>query len=491
MTFTPTPEQEACIAAARDTDDNLIISALAGAAKTSTLVMIAEALPNTNILCLAFNKKIQLEMQDRLPGNCKAMTLNGLGHRAWADSTGRRLILNKDKTYGTLKAAVDELKGEDRQEMYELFNDTQKAIEGGKTCGWIPDGHYESAQRLMSDDEFYNWLDEEPTDLQWQLIRELSVMSLKQAWQGTIDFNDQILMPTVFKAIFPRYPLVLIDEAQDLSALNHSMLSKLAKQRLIAVGDPCQAIYGFRGAHEESMDLLREQFHMKQLTLSTSFRCPREVIKEAQWRAPHMTWPEWAKQGEINRLDEWSADDIPLDSAIICRNNAPLFSMAIKLLKDGRAAEIAGNDIGRYLIKVMKKLGQDDLPRETALIELDHWKEQKLKKTRNEERVLDQVACIKLFLNEGENIRQAVAYAEHIFATKSPIKLMTGHKSKGLEFPHVFFLDEHLLGKIGQDLNLKYVIQTRAQETLTYVNSENYIPIERPAKVSGGGDRAA
>lgn len=485
--FTPTPEQQACITAARDTEDNLLISALAGAAKTSTLVMIANALPDTNMLCLAFNKRIQLEMQQRLPPNCTSLTLNSLGHRIWADSTGRRLTLNKDKCIGHLRSLIDGLSKSEKEEAYDSFTEILRAVELGKTVGYIPSHHYLDAQALMQDEEFYDWLDEEPTDLQWDLIRKVSLYSLKQAWAGEIDFNDQILMPTVFRCIFPRYPLVLIDEAQDLSALNHAMLAKLAKGRLIAVGDECQSIYGFRGAHEDSMQLLRERFNMRTLTLSVSFRCPQAVVREAQWRAPHMRWPEWAKPGEVRHLTEWSADDIPNDSAIICRNNAPLFSMAIKLLKDGRAAEVVGNDIGRYLIRVMKKLGDASMTREAALAALADWKERKLRKSRNPGSVHDQADCIKLFLKQGNTLGQAIAYAEHIFAIAGPVKLMTGHKSKGLEFPHVFFLDEFLLRKDQQDLNLRYVIQTRAKETLTYVTSEAYVSSRDADDVSEGG----
>ena len=67
MSFTPTQEQLDIIAAATDTSDNLIISALAGAAKTSTLELIANALPDVNIITLAFNKAIAEEMKSRLP----------------------------------------------------------------------------------------------------------------------------------------------------------------------------------------------------------------------------------------------------------------------------------------------------------------------------------------------------------------------------------------------------------------------------------------
>ena len=42
--FTPTQEQAAIVEFAHESNSNLIIQALAGAAKTSTLVLIAEAL---------------------------------------------------------------------------------------------------------------------------------------------------------------------------------------------------------------------------------------------------------------------------------------------------------------------------------------------------------------------------------------------------------------------------------------------------------------
>ena len=67
--------------------------------------------------------------------------------------------------------------------------------------------------------------------------------SVNRALQAAIDFDDQIYMPTIFPCTFDRYPLVMVDEAQDLSLLNHAMLRKITKRsRLVAVGDPCQAI---------------------------------------------------------------------------------------------------------------------------------------------------------------------------------------------------------------------------------------------------------
>lgn len=473
MSFTPTPEQVAIVEAARDTTDNLLVSALAGAAKTSTLVLIAQALSSTPILCLAFNKRIAVEMKERLPPNCEAMTLNSLGHKAWAEFVGRRLVLDKDKTYNILSGLIKQLPKGDQIEAFESFSETLKAIEAGKTCGYIPSGTHSLAKRLMDDDEFFAWLDEEPTRLQEELIRKASKLSIDEALQGKIDFNDQILLPTVFPAQFPQYPLVLVDEAQDLSALNHATLRKLVKKRIIAVGDACQSIYGFRGAHEDSMKLLQQTFSMTELVLSISFRCPQKVVKEAQWRAPHMRWPEWAIEGIVESKSEWDKDTVPQQAAIICRNNAPLFSLAMKLLKNGRRPEIVGNDIGKYLLKVMKKFGDFKMTREEAQTALNEWAEKKKKKSRNPGAVDDQATCIQIFLDAGETLGEALAYAQNLFDSQGPIQLMTGHKSKGLEFNTVFILDRELIRvkEHQQEKNLLYVMQTRAKKELFYVQS--------------------
>ena len=49
---------------------------------------------------------------------------------------------------------------------------------------------------------------------------------------------------------------------------------------------------------------------------------------------------------------------------------------------------------------------------------------------------------------------------------------MTGHKSKGLEFPDVYHLDPYLLSDTSQDRNLRYVISTRSSNNLTEIDSD-------------------
>lgn len=472
--FRPTEEQEAILTAVKETDDNILISALAGAAKTSTLVLIAHALPRTAILCLAFNVRIAKEMQERLPSTCKAMTLNSCGHRAWANFLNKKFLeVDTRKTYRIVKQIIEDgLDGEAKRWAYSNMAQIMRDVDAGKSWGYVPTGHYPHAKRLMDDEEYFASLDEEPIDLHKEILQAAALISLKEAHQGVIDFGDQLLCPTVFPASFVQYPLVMVDEAQDLSALNHAMLRKLVKKRIIAVGDECQSIYGFRGAHEDSMSLLKKEFSMQEFILSISFRCPISVVLEARWRAPHMRHPDWAKPGRVEALGLWEQRDIPDHGVILCRNNAPLFSIAIRLLKSGRYPELVGNDIGKQLIKTLAKLGPTSMSKAETMGAIDMWEAEKLEKSRNPGKVKDQAACLRIFADLGSTLGDAVAYAERVLAAAGPIKLMTGHKAKGLEFDDVFILDQYLIGKDPQDQNLRYVMQTRAKSTLTYIRSE-------------------
>lgn len=472
---TPTPEQAAIVEAAQNSERNLLVSALSGAAKTSTLELIAQALADTEILALAFNKKMAVEMQERMPSNVRAMTLNALGHRTWMDATGRRLKINSSKTYEIVNELVRASSKQD--ELWELFAELIRIVDFGKACGYIPSGHFDQAKALMRDDDFFGHIEQDLTEGQIDLVRAATLQSLQLAMKGDCDFNDQILMPTIFHGAFPRYPLILVDEAQDLSSLNHATLRKLVgKRRLIAVGDPCQAIYGFRGAHEESMSLLREEFDMRELPLTISFRCPQDVVKHVRWRAPQMRWPDWAVAGQVQTLASWTSDTLQDDAVVICRNNAPLFEVAIKLLKAGRSCELHGRDVVASLTKIMRKFGGHDLPQHEVLGKIDAWlaNEMEKNKARAHDRLKDRADCMRVFANEGATLGDALAYAQHLSQLRSPLKLMTGHGSKGLEFDHVYFLDQQLVGKADQEPNLRYVIATRAKETLTYIRTEDF-----------------
>ena len=280
--MTPTLEQSAIVAFARESKANLIISAYAGAAKTTTLVLACEALPGIPILSLAFNKRIATEMEKRLPSHVKSATLNGLGHGIWASACAKRLVLQTDKTFKSLQDYIANQPRGDQTTLRGEMSNILQAVRAAKSSGYIPEGKYPQTKSLISAEDFFSDLDDPAPQ---HVVDALLVTSITQAYAGVIDFDDQIYMPTLFGGTFPRFPVTCVDEAQDLSPLNHEMLAKLVDtRRLIVVGDKYQSIYGFRGAAQNGMDLLQSRFNMTELKLSTSFRCPRRIVELARTR---------------------------------------------------------------------------------------------------------------------------------------------------------------------------------------------------------------
>jgi DNA helicase-2/ATP-dependent DNA helicase PcrA len=364
-----------------------------------------------------------------------------------------------------------------------------KIAKQARINGYIPKGSFTNAKRLISEEAFWDDVfggaDDFPEFVKTWVDDALKA-SIAEAYNGKIDFDDQIYMPTLFGGNFPQFPLVMVDEAQDLSPLNHEMLKKLYAGRLIAVGDPWQSIYAFRGAVSNGMRDIAEHFTMRQLSLSVSFRCPRAVVRRAHERVPHMKWADWAEEGEVYALEKWGPAAIPDGAAVICRNNAPLFQLAFALIRGGRGIELRGFDIGPGLVKALKKflpVGKTDLTKEEAYDAIDRWEEEKLRRAKSEGTIKDRAECLRVFIDIGGSLRGAITHAEGIFQSKGPIQLLSGHKSKGLEWNTVFHLDPWRIPSkycptggeaYEQELNVRYVIETRAKRNLVLVNMSDY-----------------
>ena len=473
--FKPTDEQLAVRDHITAQSNNLCVTARAGAAKTTTLELSAAANVEPT-LALAFNKKIAEEMAERLPEHCTSSTLNSIGHRAWMSNLGRRLQLNDKKLYHTLRYIInEEFHGEDQNELNEQFSDLARAIELARVAGYMPNGNWRTARPMYTPENFDEVNRYELNSLELDCMDRVLTHMINEALAGKIDFTDQIYMPALFPCSFNHYPLIMVDEAQDLSGLNHRMLTKLTKRsRLVAVGDPFQAIYGFRGADSNSMTKMAAQWEMDSLTLSTSFRCPREVTKLAQRLAPDMTWPDWAITGSVTTHDKWDQSLIPENAAIICRNNAPLLRLALALIRAKRPVTIAGRDIIRQLITRLKAFGSPAIRQKQLLLEIEQWRVNRKRRDRDTNTVDDLADALKFFAEETTNLGEAIELANQLANSEGRIKLMTGHRAKGLEFEKVFFLDQHLCKwDRGQDANIWYVIVTRSKDELHFIDSGN------------------
>jgi hypothetical protein len=338
--------------------------------------------------------------------------------------------------------------------------------EGNKTANW---------QRFYITKEF---------------VKNLPVFSLKVERHELYVANGILTHNCLFGAIWPKFPLVLCDEAQDLSAINHVMLEYLVDKRVIIVGDPFQSIYFFRGAVAGGMQDLVSKFNMIEFPLSMTFRVPKVGVERAKFRVPHMRAPDWQIEGHIHHYDSWGPECMPDGAAVICRNNAPLFRLALRLLKSGRSIKLVGMDIGPGLVRVMKKLGPASLTATQIESALETWLHAELKRAKNPDIVYDKHECLQvLCLNpNARNLGEAITLAQDLFKREGAIQLLSGHKAKGLEWNTVFHLDSWRIpskwAKEGteayeQEMNVRYVVETRFKKELFLINSEDYVDNNR------------
>ena len=110
--------------------------------------------------------------------------------------------------------------------------------------------------------------------------------------EGLMDYDDQLVYalnilrrsPRTLEAFRAAYPYISVDEAQDTSKIQHTIIALLAgkNDNLFMVGDEDQSIYGFRAAYPEAL-LRFEADHPNAsvLFMETNFRSDAGIVKAA------------------------------------------------------------------------------------------------------------------------------------------------------------------------------------------------------------------
>jgi DNA helicase-2/ATP-dependent DNA helicase PcrA len=461
---TPTHEQADILDFIRSSKSNLMIRAYAGCGKTSTLEMIDEASSIRPKLFLCFNKEIAKQAKDKMSSTTSIRTFNSIGHTIWSDTIAKKLTLNPKKILEIYCGIVNAADRSDRSDLWSIYDLVRSGVDLARALGYIPAKHQKSDKSLTSFHELEQLLDETPSPEVHAIIDRVLLECIRLSYQGIVDFNDQVYMPALFGGLFPQFPMVLVDEYQDLSPINHAMVKKLSRTaRQIGVGDEAQAIYAFRGADAEGMDRAIKSFSMDVKPLSISFRCPSEIVKNVKWRVPAF---RSAKAGGTVTINNSAR---PTDLAtVLCRNNAPLTKLAMQSLIAGHNVDVSGIDMGARIVAHMRKLGSETMTQAQTINAINEW--QALKESMDSKSAPDLAECMRVFARHAKSLSGAIAYAEHLFSQSGgTIRFMTGHKAKGLEFDTVYHLNQGLLSNRGQDPNIKYVIDTRSRDSLTYI----------------------
>lgn len=152
------------------------------------------------------------------------------------------------------------------------------------------------------------WQTEDP-----ELARLIEAYERELRTRGLIDFDDMPLLavralrqhPWLQRAVLAKYPILAVDEYQDLGRALHRMVMGLCFRtgiRLFAVGDVDQSIYGFTGAYPELLQRLSERDDVDTVRLRFNYRCGSRIVvaseyvlgEERGYRAP-----EGADEGTI------------------------------------------------------------------------------------------------------------------------------------------------------------------------------------------------
>ena len=331
-TKTPTPEQVCVVEAPRRP---LLVVAGAGSGKTETMSMrVLWLLANypdltpSSILGLTFTRKAAGELGERLRERIRllsrempqlrerldedpvALTYNSFAERIVSEH-GMRIGIDPDFSMLSEAGAIDlmtqileswptdlddeltpagvvgqvlHLAGEIAEHGYTVERAREVLEEFGRELEQVGRGNKESRKAIDVNSRRIAFLG--PIAAYQQRKREM----------GVLDFSDQLVLatrivreaPTVRESLREEFRAVLLDEFQDTSVIQMDLLSMLfADHAVTAVGDPNQAIYGWRGASASSLESFLDRFQTgapdegQTLTLSTAWRNDVSILDAA------------------------------------------------------------------------------------------------------------------------------------------------------------------------------------------------------------------
>lgn len=508
--FNPTDEQQKLIEVIKAKELTAIgIEAGPGCGKSSTLVMLTEFITQKGQMT-CFGADIKKDLEEKLKDTeFNAKTFNGIGWSTMRK--GLKARIGRQPTFEEMgtdeskyrKIADKAIQGDHFNEynipallipdavkydaikfMHDLTRFTMVTMTNNTeiknlvlimaTYGFEPNIDVDGMDEFKAEQ-----LEEEIKD--WGLDNLPAFMSIGEKMiesELSMTYTDQIyytlqwgLRPWQTKYLF-------IDEAQDISQMELMLLSKCTRKGsyVVIVGDSKQAVMAFKGAMPGSFERVLSYFKAERFTLSATFRCSRRIVRLANMVKPELQ-PYFDNEGSIelkkpeNLLkvvqDRTDADG---EVAIIARTNAPLIGMCLELISNDIPATILGRDIGEQLNRTLDKISQTSgYTFKTLLDALDLYQQKRvnkmLKKMTDEDEIkafVDTLGALKSIIErhtDEDHYQPATSLGElkdrisDLFSEDKDttgtniIKLMTAHKSKGMEFDTVLLVNDFRIGK--------------------------------------------
>lgn len=281
-----------------------------GSGKTKTLTtklarMLREDVEDPRgIACITYNTECARELETRLDSLGIAA-----GGRVFIGTVHSfsltQILLPYGKSTGV--GLPDDFTVATQQQACGAFERAVEAVLGGvNPNSWrVPFDRY---RRSFLDRANPEWLSRDAALAEMIETYEADLRSL-----GLIDFDDMPLLavsalaanPWLQRALVAKYPILAVDEYQDLGLALHGMVMGLcfsAGMRLFAVGDGDQSIYGFTGAFPQLLLRLADRADVETIRLGLNYRCGTNIVTASEWALGEergYTSPPGAHQGTV------------------------------------------------------------------------------------------------------------------------------------------------------------------------------------------------
>lgn len=188
--------------------------------------------------------------------------------------------------------------------------------------------------------------------------------------QGLRDYSDQIIDAVKFlktnPSNIPKFEHVLVDEYQDVNAMQVELLELLHSNNLFVVGDPRQSIFGWRGSDiNYILNFERDFGKAEVIHLMKNYRSPKKIVEFMNHSVKEMGLPDlehhFDRESEIkilnfeNEFAEWEfilsniADgDVELGEIfVLARTNRQLMELSRLMKLRGIAHFVREEDRGQ------------------------------------------------------------------------------------------------------------------------------------------------
>ncbi|MFW5704466.1 MAG: UvrD-helicase domain-containing protein [Nanoarchaeota archaeon] len=285
--------------------NNILCVAGAGSGKTTVLTKRIEFLnkfagvKEKEILAITFTRKAKEEMKHRLEKleifNVKVETFNSFCEKILRRNESKiyekkvRIASFRDKIR-LVNSAFEKLNTSLDSFAQDYFNKRQLREKTKDELFFSFVGDIFSIMdsyknRKLEVDKFYelsNKFSEKKVAMTIYEICKFIEKKLKS--EGMRDFSDQILDVINFferdKEEIPRFKHILIDEFQDVNLPQMELLKLLNPENIFAVGDPRQAIYGWRGSDINFILNFPKEFEDSEIIiLKKNYRSTKKIIE--------------------------------------------------------------------------------------------------------------------------------------------------------------------------------------------------------------------